>query len=293
MRDQPMKRFRQKLHAPDTDLLQPVQRYPLNTRGRDFVVGDIHGCFSMLDAELAARGFDPARDRLFSVGDLVDRGAESPMVLDAVQRHNIRAVRGNHEQGILDWALRNDMDPTQVQAMRENPSEAIAEWAYHDGHTSELVYNGGQWFIELYCAEDNPVKARDIVSYFSTLPYAIEVETEHGLVGIVHAEVPCGHWQEVTHTLEVRRSSQVREIVLWDRSRWTGGHIPEHVGGVSAVVVGHTPHREIFQRGNVIDIDTGAVYRYLGNKLTMLDLLDIPDLLTDGKATPVRPAHRP
>jgi serine/threonine protein phosphatase 1 len=179
------------------------------------------------------------------VGDLVDRGAESAAVLEAVQRHNIRAVRGNHEQGILAWALRNDIDPSLVQAMRDDPDEALADWAYHDGRTSELVYNGGQWFIELYCAEDSPVDTRDIVSYFFTLPYAIEVETAHGLVGIVHAEVPSDHWPEVTKMLEGRRSSQVREIVLWDRSRWQGSRIPEHVEGVSAVIVGHTPHREV------------------------------------------------
>ena len=276
---QPVKALRGKRHAPDRALLQPVLRYSINTRGRDFVVGDVHGCFSMLDNELAARGFDPGSDRLFSVGDLIDRGAESCAVLDVVQRHDIKAVRGNHEQGILDWALRDDIDPRQVQAMRDDPDQALANWAYGDGRTSELVYNGGQWFIELYCAEDSPVKARDIVSYFSALPYAIEVETAHGLVGIVHAEVPCDRWPEVTHTLQTRRSSQVRETVLWDRSRWTGGRIQEHIEGVSAVIVGHTPHREIRARGNVINIDTGAVYRYLGNQLTVLDLADIPEWL--------------
>lgn len=280
---QPVKTLRERRQAPDRDSMQPVHRYSINSKGRDFVVGDVHGCFSMLDAELAVRGFDPGRDRLFSVGDLIDRGAESSAVLDAVHRHDIKAVRGNHEQGILDWALRDDIDPRQVQAMRDNPDEALANWAYGDGRTSDLVYNGGQWFIELYCAEDSPVKAHDIVSYFSALPYAIEVETTHGLVGIVHAEAPCDRWSDVTHVLQGRRSSQVRETVLWDRSRWTGGFVPEHIEGVSAVIVGHTPHREIRVRGNVIDIDTGAVYRYLSNRLTVLDLAEIPEYLSEGR----------
>ena len=274
----PVKRLRTKQHAPDSEQLQPVQRYALNTRGRDFVVGDVHGCFSLLDAELAARGFDPARDRLFSVGDLVDRGVESPSVLDAVQRYDIKAVRGNHEQSILDWAL-GDVDSQRVQAMRDDPDQALAEWAFADGRTSELVYNGGQWFIELYCAEDGAGKARDIVGYFSTLPYAIEVETVHGLVGVVHAEVPGVRWPEVAQTLRRRRSSKVRETVLWDRGRWAGAQIPECIEGVSAVIVGHTPHREIRVRGNVINIDTGAVYRHLGDRLTVLDLADIPQWL--------------
>jgi hypothetical protein len=56
---------------------------PANTAGRDFVCGDIHGCFDELDAALAKLQFDPAVDRLISVGDLVDRGprsADEPLV---------------------------------------------------------------------------------------------------------------------------------------------------------------------------------------------------------------------
>jgi len=89
----------------DTGRYQALHSYPLNTLGRDLVVGDVHGCFSMLDAALKEMDFDPTRDRLFGVGDLVDRGGESPDILDAVRRHQIKAVRGNHEQMILDWAM--------------------------------------------------------------------------------------------------------------------------------------------------------------------------------------------
>src|ERR1700761_989115 len=80
-----------------------VQRYPRNDLGRDFVVGDVHGCFKRLRAELEARHFDPRRDRLFAVGDLVDRGPESEQVLEVVERYGIRSVRGNHEDAIVRW----------------------------------------------------------------------------------------------------------------------------------------------------------------------------------------------
>ncbi len=42
-----------------------------------FVVGDLHGCYTLLMNELDKVSFDPARDLLISVGDLVDRGAEN------------------------------------------------------------------------------------------------------------------------------------------------------------------------------------------------------------------------
>src|SRR5689334_9938755 len=80
-----------------------VHRYPRNDSGRDFVVGDIHGCFTQLRKELEARGFDPRRDRLFAVGDLVDRGPESDGLLEAVERFGIKSVKGNHEDVIVRW----------------------------------------------------------------------------------------------------------------------------------------------------------------------------------------------
>ncbi len=48
---------------------------PPNRRGRDFVVGDLHGYLGALQDALARAGFDPGCDRLFSTGDLIDRGA--------------------------------------------------------------------------------------------------------------------------------------------------------------------------------------------------------------------------
>jgi serine/threonine protein phosphatase 1 len=75
-----------------------IQTVAANTRGRDFVVGDIHGWLEPLQAELDAVCFDPAVDRLFSVGDLIDRGPDSEQCLLLTREPWFFAVRGNHEQ---------------------------------------------------------------------------------------------------------------------------------------------------------------------------------------------------
>lgn len=49
-----------------------LKALPENTLGTDFVVGDLHGQYSLLMAELDGLGFDDAKDRLLCVGDLVD-----------------------------------------------------------------------------------------------------------------------------------------------------------------------------------------------------------------------------
>lgn len=47
-----------------------------NNIGRDFIVGDLHGHYSKLIEGLKKINFDTEKDRLFCVGDLVDRGSE-------------------------------------------------------------------------------------------------------------------------------------------------------------------------------------------------------------------------
>lgn len=49
-----------------------LQRFARNDDGRDWAVGDIHGCFTELQQGLDGIGFDATVDRLFSVGDLVE-----------------------------------------------------------------------------------------------------------------------------------------------------------------------------------------------------------------------------
>lgn len=52
-----------------------LKKIPANTTGRDFVVGDVHGEYTKLMEGMARLDFSPgAGDRLFAVGDLIDRG---------------------------------------------------------------------------------------------------------------------------------------------------------------------------------------------------------------------------
>lgn len=50
-------------------------RLDRNRPGRDFVIGDAHGAFDQVWRAMKLAGFDRSRDRLCSVGDLVDRDA--------------------------------------------------------------------------------------------------------------------------------------------------------------------------------------------------------------------------
>lgn len=75
---------------------------PRNVAGRDFVVGDLHGHRAVFEQELVRLNFDPAVDRVFSVGDLVDRGPDSLGTLALLEQPWFHAVLGNHDLMLLE-----------------------------------------------------------------------------------------------------------------------------------------------------------------------------------------------
>ncbi len=228
-------------------MTEMVSHFGINEAGRDFVVGDIHGRFDRLRSEMAEHRFDESRDRLFSVGDLIDRGAYSAEALVWLRKPWFHACLGNHEEMLLNSPRRANM---------------MLSW---------ILMNGGEWWLEL----DEHVR-QEYFATLSGLPLALEVETTQGRVGIVHADVPSWlTWPQFLEALNAE-NDEARQWALWGRERATG-HIELGVCGIDRVVCGHTVMAT--GRPNIVEnvwfIDTGAFLDSARARLTMLPLTEL------------------
>lgn len=63
-----------------------------------YIVGDLHGCYSLLMQELKKIDFDFENDLVICTGDLVDRGVENLECISLLDQPWFFTVRGNHEE---------------------------------------------------------------------------------------------------------------------------------------------------------------------------------------------------
>lgn len=218
-----------------------IRRFEKNLHGRDFVVGDIHGHFTDLESALEEVRFDKAFDRLFCTGDLVDRGPESYEAAYYLQLEPwFHSVRGNHEQMAID-ALNPDYPNAQT---------------FH-------IQNGGLWMCGLPTVEQ-----QCNVILFEELPLGIEVVTERGTIGIVHAEVPHCNWDEFKTQYHTNKE-HFEAVAMWSRTRIMRG-TTRWVYGIDHVYVGHSVVQEPITLGNVTYIDTGSGFK--GGRLTLIQI---------------------
>ncbi|GAA1894684.1 polynucleotide kinase-phosphatase [Streptomyces durmitorensis] len=219
------------------------------------IIGDIHGCAAELDTLLGKLGYvdgvHPEGRTAVFVGDLVDRGPDSPGVLRRVMSMvgdgNALCVPGNHENKLGRYLKGRNVQHThglaetieQLEAESEEFRATVREFV--DGLVSHYVLDGGR-----------------LVVCHAGLP-----EKYHGRTsGRVRS-----------HALYGDTTGETDEFGLPVRYPWA-----EDYRGSAAVVYGHTPVPTASWLNNTICLDTGAVF---GGRLTALrwperELVDVP-----------------
>lgn len=156
----------------------PLQTFGPNENGRDFIIGDLHGAYDAFLTLLEGVNFDTEKDRMFSVGDLVDRGTQSQECLRLMREPWFHCVLSNHEQMMYE--------------------------AFHGGKMGDYwIPNGGFWGAStLFAAksfntadritpDDLQAELIDLVAEVADLPFLITVNHKSGKkFHILHAELP-------------------------------------------------------------------------------------------------------
>jgi protein phosphatase len=259
-----------------------VVREPLFCDRRDEtgpfdLIGDVHGCAGELAELLTTLGYEVAPDRASAVhpegrrvvflGDLVDRGPDTPGVL--------RLVMGMHEAGTA-LVVPGNHDDKLKRALRGRKVK---------------VAHGLAESLEQLAAEPPELRER-IVAFVDGL--ASHLVLDGGKLVCAHAGM--------REDLAGRASRRVREFALYGE---TTGETDEFglpvrydwardYRGRATVVYGHTPVPEATWVNNTICLDTGVVF---GGKLTAMrwperELVSVPaEKVWYEPAKPFLPSH--
>ena len=222
---------------------EAILPFDVNSDGRDFVVGDVHGCFRTLTRALVYLEFDSDCDRLFGVGDLVGRGPHSHEAVQWLESRFAAAAMGNWERAAL----------REIELMRGDCAKCALDWVVPGGvPPSEL----SRW--------------RDA---FAHMPLAVTIETAFGPVGIVHAESPHRSWPVAVLMLQSGLDTAVDDALLGPAAPAETARRHRHtpVQGLRALIVGHRPVKNVERSANRWNIDTGAAIAGL-NRLSVLAL---------------------
>jgi len=203
-----------------------VQQLPECDDPRTIIIGDVHGCYEELVELLAKASYNPTKDRLIFVGDLVGKGPFSKQVVDLAIEYDAECIRGNHDHIVIEWYLsdgKRKVKPTYLDIAKS--------------------FTQDNW------------------NYLLSCDYYIELEDEHAL--LVHAGVEPGKSlaeQDPFVLMNIRNILDGAPSKSQDGQAWVDTWEEEKL-----IIFGHDAVRGIQVRefdNNLIalGIDSGAVY---------------------------------
>lgn len=225
-----------------------------------YIMSDLHGDWGSFYEILIQINFCPS-DKLFIIGDLIDRGSDNLLLLNYVRGcKNITLLKGNHElfaQRYLEGALTR------------------SKWSAWGGSTT---------LEELDTL--NEAERNQLLMYLQGLPFYVEVEIGEEIFFLTHSGYD-NRFTVYKETDEIDIKASVCKAAkhsLWEYLLSDNIHrMGEYLRLDKKVIVGHTP--TIYLRGNnyqasiyhtsrYIDVDTGNGQRQQGGKLSCFRLED-------------------
>lgn len=256
-----------------------------------FAIGDVQGCFDALQALLDKVRFDPARDKLWFTGDLVNRGPRSADVVRFVMglADNAVSVLGNHDLHLLAVATgkaQREQHDTFSDLLQAEDCQRLLNWLrcrpllHHDATLGFTLIHAGllpQWDLAKAMALAREVEAvlrgpdyRKLLDHmYGDWPDTWD-ETVWGwdrLRLIVNAFTRlryCDHHGRMDLAPVGAPGSQPAHLVPWFQA-------PARRSRDLNIIFGHWSTLGVWQGDGVIGLDTGCLW---GGSLSAIRLED-------------------
>jgi bis(5'-nucleosyl)-tetraphosphatase (symmetrical) len=253
-----------------------------------YAIGDVQGCYEELRALIQRLNFSADRDRLWFVGDLVNRGPRSLEVLRFVRSlgENAVVVLGNHDLHLLAVAFgsrRKRKSDTLDDVLNASDRDELLEWlitrplAHLDPSRRDLMVHAGlvpQWSVETAVALARDVEAAlrsEPRSVFDNM-YADEPNLwDEGLQGMDRLRFT------INVLTRLRVCTPEGRVDLKMKGKPSGAPAPYRPwfdvdarrSRDARLVFGHWSALGLVNTASVVGLDTGCVW---GGSLTAFDL---------------------
>ncbi len=248
-----------------------------------YAIGDIQGCNHAFMALLSRLQFDAKRDKLWLVGDIINRGGGSLQVLRWCyqHQHSLKIVLGNHDLHAL--AVAHGLKPAHrgdtLQALLDAAdSDTLFKWLRHQplihAENEYVMVHAGlfpQWTIE---------KAACLAS---EVECALQADSYLDFFANMYGNSP-SHWHDelagmdrlrtITNAMTRMRictaSGEMEFAFKGELQDVPAGYmpwfdVPARQSSDASIICGHWSALGLRQRENIIALDTGCLW---GGKLT-------------------------
>ena len=233
-----------------TEYGMPAKKSP-NRPGRILIVGDIHGQFEALKVLInKINPVNSAKDEVYFLGDLIDRGPDSRKVVALVRKYGWTVLKGNHEDmAVKASGSQNVMK--QTQWLKNHAPSTIASYRIRSQRFStffkileEAIRNNLEK-NNRYNVSDTGIKRfnqlADDIRWMHSLPLYHHFSDLN--VVLVHAGVKAGTSMQNQNPFDL----------IWDRTMFDSEYPLED----NFVIVGHTVTHNNFKGCNAGDITLG------------------------------------
>lgn len=237
---------------------------------KTYVIGDLHGNYKGLIQAIDRSPFKPYEDTLIILGDLVDGGPDSALVIDYLAKlPNKILIKGNHDVTFTEW-LNIGVHPYHWMQGGQHTVQSYIDWVSRNtGEIRNILPDGKGAYKTNLTYLDIPGIHRDFLN--SAVNYFI-----HDNNCFVHGGF--------NRHLPINRQ-QFDYIYYWDRDLWSQalsyGTITDPLeplkfkmkDNFNKVFIGHTTtlnwgKTEPMKAANIINCDTGAGFK---GKVTIMN----------------------